>query len=267
MPFQIYMVSGPEGKLYIGQTKRTLRDRWNSHKWNAKNKKCNWYFYNAVRKHGDDKFRIFWLATVETQQEASKTEDLYIRVFNTMDPEFGYNTKSGGVESYFTPEVREKMSQKVIERWRDPENKKKWSESRSGEKGSFYGKKHSPETREKIKQGHVTRDPETYVKNHGLSTDEIVRLVDAGQTYTDIARHFGVSSTAIRYRYKNYCNSQGIVVPWKGQKYVGEERQALKRQIFESYPQLSYAKIGKNIGVPERTVYTLYHEYLQENAH
>ena len=44
------------GKVYIGETTRTVQIRWNQHKTRARNTQFTEYLYNAMRKYGIENF-------------------------------------------------------------------------------------------------------------------------------------------------------------------------------------------------------------------
>ena len=58
-PGKIYCVYhlGGDGMRYIGQTIRTIEERWYDHKYESENGSDS-YFHNAIRKHGEDQFKI-----------------------------------------------------------------------------------------------------------------------------------------------------------------------------------------------------------------
>ena len=45
-------------KIYIGQTIRTIKERWSSHKHDAKGKKTDMVISKAIRKYGEENFII-----------------------------------------------------------------------------------------------------------------------------------------------------------------------------------------------------------------
>lgn len=84
----IYLLTNiNNGKVYVGQTWKTLTERFDD---GQGYKGCK-YLFNAIKKHGKDKFRYSILEIVETQVDADKVEAFYIDVFNSMDHEKGYN--------------------------------------------------------------------------------------------------------------------------------------------------------------------------------
>lgn len=81
------------GKIYIGQTIESLEMRagHNGYKY----RKCT-YFYNAIKKYGWDKFTVEILQDNLTREQANEFEIKYIKLFNSQDPNIGYNISDGG---------------------------------------------------------------------------------------------------------------------------------------------------------------------------
>ena len=100
------------GKVYIGQTKcKDLTRRWSGgHGY----KQCR-HLNGAIKIYGWENFDHEILETGLTEEEANDAEIRYIELYQSTNPEFGYNIQKGGQErSSFSPEgmasLREKFS-------------------------------------------------------------------------------------------------------------------------------------------------------------
>lgn len=80
------------GKVYVGQTKQSLKRRWNNGNGYIQ---CP-YFYNAIKKYGWDNFEHILLDEYLTKEEADIKEQDYIKYYKSSNPEFGYNISNGG---------------------------------------------------------------------------------------------------------------------------------------------------------------------------
>ena len=80
------------GKVYIGQTKQSLKHRWNNGKGYIN---CP-YFYHAIEKYGWDNFEHEVLQECSSKDEADDLEIFYISKYKSHKPEFGYNLSLGG---------------------------------------------------------------------------------------------------------------------------------------------------------------------------
>lgn len=104
------------GKVYIGVTIRTLKNRWTRHKSSAKTGSQH-PIHKAIRKHGADKFTIEELCTVATVEELKQREQELIALFETYgNPAKGYNATRGGDGTWgkhHTPETRERIRGKL----------------------------------------------------------------------------------------------------------------------------------------------------------
>lgn len=126
----IYAISNTvNSKKYIGQTTRTIEERWSKHK--SASTHCS-ALHSAMHKYGVEKFRIEQIDTANNQEELDAKEKYYIEFYNTIAPN-GYNLTSGGEH----PNHNESSIRKI-------------SESRRGEKHWAYGKTMPLETRIKI---------------------------------------------------------------------------------------------------------------------
>lgn len=82
-----------DGKVYIGQTNQTdLTRRWGGgHGY----RRCR-YFMNAINKYGWNGFTHEILETGLTEEQANEREKYYISLYQSSNPQYGYNICSGG---------------------------------------------------------------------------------------------------------------------------------------------------------------------------
>ena len=121
-------------KKYIGQTKEHPRERrWGS---SGTGYKTQQYFWRAIEKYGWNNFKSEILRDNLTKDEADKIEIELIALYDTTNPNKGYNISSGGGGPNGVPF--------------SDELKKKFSEIFSGEGNPFYGKTHSEDIKKKL---------------------------------------------------------------------------------------------------------------------
>lgn len=84
------------GKIYIGQTIKTLEERIYMHYYRADNSLeiTHTHFINAIRKYGKNNFSWEIIDTAETQEELDKKEIKWIQKYNSIKN--GYNIQKGG---------------------------------------------------------------------------------------------------------------------------------------------------------------------------
>ena len=75
--------------MYIGQTIRPIKDRFNRHMNDALNEVLDTHFARAIRKYGRDSFIIEQIDEALDQQELNQKEQYWIRYFNAIEK--GYN--------------------------------------------------------------------------------------------------------------------------------------------------------------------------------
>lgn len=124
------------GKIYIGQTSKTLNERAGK---NGKNYCESNRFYAAIKKYGWESFVSEIIADNLTQDEANAFEIYYIDLFDSTNPDYGYNIQLGGNQRNQTDEGKAEISRKARERYKDRT------------KNPMYGKRHSPEAIEKMR--------------------------------------------------------------------------------------------------------------------
>lgn len=94
------------GKIYIGQTIRTLKLRWKQH-CKATTGCCA--IRDSIKKYGKSNFKIELLETCKTQKQLDKKEIYWISKLNCLSPN-GYNLKTGGQHGTYSKQAKKKMS-------------------------------------------------------------------------------------------------------------------------------------------------------------
>ncbi len=136
------------GKVYIGQTVKTLNIRKNNHI-SVSNSGCSIYFHNAIRKHGADNFKWETIRICDNIESLNVFEQYYILYYNSMDRGVGYNMTSGGLNYAVSDETKEKIRQANLGKKLTEEHKKKLGKSKLGNKNRL-GIKHTKESKEKM---------------------------------------------------------------------------------------------------------------------
>lgn len=100
----IYIITNLTNNMqYVGQTIRTIQQRFIGHKTSAKNNLDNMYLHRAMNKYGVENFNVKEIISVEMDTITELSEELnflekyYIEKYNTLVPN-GYNLTKGGTE-------------------------------------------------------------------------------------------------------------------------------------------------------------------------
>ena len=106
----VYVASNlRNGKVYVGQTTRSLANRWSVHKSEAK-RRARSYFHKAIVKHGADVFAVDEVAIATDQGQLDRLESLWIVALAANQRGYGYNLSIGGEHPKPTAEVKRKLS-------------------------------------------------------------------------------------------------------------------------------------------------------------
>ena len=92
--FYIYCHKSPDGRRYIGQTCAERPER----RWGKGYRGCT-HFERAINKYGWDNFEHSILVTCCNQEMANRVEAKLIELYDTTNPEHGYNIVPGGRSS------------------------------------------------------------------------------------------------------------------------------------------------------------------------
>lgn len=152
------------GKMYIGQTTKTLEQRIKNHK-NSMVSGKDTHLYRAMRKYGWENFVFKVIVYANSQETLDELEAYYIKKYDTIKS--GYNMAPGGSINIMyskvvadkhdkkmrTPEVRKKISESMKQSYinrggASAEHKKHLSEN----KKAFYASERGKETRKKFSE-------------------------------------------------------------------------------------------------------------------
>lgn len=139
----------------------------------------------SIRKYGKKNFVKEILEYCNSQNELNKREIYWIAFFNSTNIEIGYNIANGGLGpglgmepwnkgKHLYEETKEKISKaNKGRRFSKEVNDKK---GRKGELNSFYGKKHSDESRKKMSENHADisgdKNPMVKLKKNPIKYNE-----------------------------------------------------------------------------------------------
>jgi group I intron endonuclease len=147
----IYKVTNKiNGKVYIGQTIQSLEQRKSEHKSDAfvRNRGC--YFHNALRKYRWNSFEWMVIDESDDINKLNELEKKYIKKYDSINKNFGYNLTEGGLNSKPNNITRQKISETSMgkNKGRVPWNKgkeltleckKKMSEGLQKKKRGLFG--------------------------------------------------------------------------------------------------------------------------------
>ena len=222
--FILYLHIAPSGKKYFGITGIKPEKRWNS----GHGYKKNNHFWRAIEKYGWNNIRHIILADDLTKEDACLFEQICIALYDTMNPNKGYNNSSGG-----------EYGAKGCKRNFTEEHRRKLSESMKGEKNPMYGKVFSEEHRQRLSESHKNL---MLNKSNKYFRAKTIICVTTGQVFyssREAGRIIGINSSNIRQVCRGEKKSAGKLpdgtrLKWKyikdlpKPKLTPEQRQYLR---------------------------------------
>lgn len=208
-------------KVYIGLTTNSLFHRKQSHL--CASKKENSYFYNAVRKYGWNCFIWYVLYRDTCKENLCRKEIEFIKLFNSKNKFYGFNTTEGGACPTLAEETKIKLSNKMKGRFIGKLNpffgkthkedlKNKWSSDRKGKKNSSF-LKHSQKTKNKLSELRKSRAslPENKEKLKLQNQNRIIvyclELDIEFASIKDAAKYFNINYLTFKQRLRKYGRS------------------------------------------------------------
>ncbi len=132
----IYKITNKvNGKVYIGQTIQNFKRRYRNGIIDTRNE----YLKKSIEKYGVENFEIIEKYDIAfSKQELDIKEIMYIKLYNSTNPKYGYNFREGGSNGLFNDEIRKKMS-----------------EAQKGKPSKRKGTKLSEETKRKVSENNA----------------------------------------------------------------------------------------------------------------
>ena len=207
--YSVYVHISPNNKAYIGITKKNVQERWGN---GGINYKRNKHFWSAINEYGWDNFEHIILFENLTKEKACKIEVLLIALFNTQNPEFGYNISPGGDLGWLGCTLSDTTRQKISEANKgvlvgennpmygispkermDPDTYSQWKEKlinfttsdefRQQCRERNIGKKYSDDVNKK--KGRKGEQHPMYGKHHSEETKNKISVANTGRKYSD----------------------------------------------------------------------------------
>ena len=177
--FIIYQhINKINNKIYIGQTCQNLNGRCGI---NGQNYRTNELFWEDIKKYGwNDGFEHKILYENLSLEEADAIEIELIKQYDSTNPEKGYNKDKGGHNALHSEHTKELMRQNQL-----------------GERNSFYGHKHTEETKKKIgeaQQGYKHHN----AKKVQASTGEIFNTLTEAALWCNVSSNFRGKISEVR---------------------------------------------------------------------
>lgn len=188
--YTVYMHKNKiNGKVYIGQTSTSVNHRWQE----GKGYKGCTLFERAINKYGWDNFEHIIIADNLTQDVSSQMEKDLIALYDSRNPQKGYNISAGGDSGHAGVPMSAEARRKISE--------------------SQKGKIVSSETRNKMSLALKGRSPSTFAlqKANEVHSVEVVQLtldgkyIDCYCSSSEASRKTGINESTINA----CCNNRG----------------------------------------------------------
>lgn len=147
--YTVYMHVSPSNKRYIGITRMKVERRWQK---NGDGYKSQQYFYRAINKYGWNNFQHIIIAKGLNKETAEWLEIELIKKWNTTNKECGYNVLLGGnATNGLSGELNGMYGKKHTKETKDKIRKSRTGKY-YGEENPFYGRKHTEEAKRKMSE-------------------------------------------------------------------------------------------------------------------
>ena len=208
--YTVYMhINKTNNKVYIGITSKSVEERWGR---NGYHYKRNRHFWGAIQKYGWDNFEHKILYEGISKSEACQKEIELIAIYDSTNPQNGYNISAGGEFGYYgvhhSEETRKKqskarkgkycgennpmygvspkdrMNEETYNNWKQQiQDRMSSAENKEKLRRANIGKKYSDEVN--AKKGLKGVDHSRYDKPLSQETKEKISKAHTGMKYSD----------------------------------------------------------------------------------
>jgi group I intron endonuclease len=172
----IYKITSPNGNIYIGQSSN-IKKRFNFYK----NLKCKLQLrlYNSFIKYGVENHKFEIICECE-KIKLDCLEKFYIKEYNTFNTKHGLNLREGGNTSNLSEESKEKIRQANIGKKQSKETIQKIRLKMIGENHPMFGKKQNNEWKKK-RVDNMRISGIMFGKKHTEETKDKLRKINIGK--------------------------------------------------------------------------------------
>lgn len=249
----IYLITFPNGKIYVGQTVKSLSNRVESYK-----KEINCVsrlrpVVSALRKYGIENCKFEEIEVLEntTREKVGLAEQAKIKELQSLVTQKGYNIHEGGYggdnfSNHPNKElIREKLKgrkprlgAKLSEETKKKIGKKSKQRLKDKTKHPLWGKHHSDETKRKISDKHKGKYFGRYVKR--LTKKQLLIWFEEGWNYLVAYKKFGVGQKILEDSLLKHYGTKSLekaINLWrkdlKGFNHKGKNRNILTIQQLD----------------------------------
>jgi group I intron endonuclease len=194
------------GKRYVGQSDniyRRFKDHLNQLKGN-RHKTID--LQNDWNIFGEQNWNFWIVEKCENDQNLRYDMEIYyINELKSHISQNGYNTSWGGSATFkgmiHTEKAKETIRQSRLGTKQSEESNRKNSESNMGEKNGFYGKNHSEETKQKMKDNHADVSGENN-PSYGKTFNQGRKSKNSTSKYSGVSKRKNKWSVRVQYQGK-----------------------------------------------------------------
>lgn len=236
----IYKITNKiNGRVYIGQTIRTLKQRFTAH---CTRNGCRSYIGKAIKAHGKDNFTIEEIDTASSLEELNKKEIYWIKYYNSTDLSVGYNLTYGGDNRVMLDSTKEKIANAHKGKPKPPmseERKKAISAFFKGRKSTnkprkrgYKRKGHSDETKEKLRIANTgrkhTEETKNKIRENHKSPDVIEKIRNANLGKSQTTESKIKISKSLKGRIRTKEHQENLNKARKGFKHSRETKDKMR---------------------------------------
>ncbi len=291
------------GKNYIGKTK-DIDKRWSKYLENAEalrrareahpNKKIEGtHLYNSINHYGSNAFKVTQEDVAFSREELNEKERYYVKEYDSMNPDKGYNMTEGGEGGRPSPEVIEKMTEinqeiarnpktlekmsKVIsEKWNDPKYQEnvskgvteKWQQTKYRERqfnSRTDGKREIPDKGEFLKEIQSMKKKDLNAK-YDMDGKCINKRIE------EMLGHHGIKNFSQAKKYLEDKNLNDVLkdvnerLNTQSQKFAGKKEVSNKKEFLEDIQNMLSKDIEKKYEMNRSTVNKRIREMLGDHG-